>query len=56
MRLIKQYKGYFIREKSNNAYYVFSNICQQNFDPLKSKEECEVFINNLIAKKDVDVS
>lgn len=55
MRLIKAYKGYFIR-KRNNSYYVFSSTCSQNYDPIKSLKDAEVFIDNLIAKKDVDVS
>ncbi len=52
MRLIKNYKGYFIRKRSGNAYYVFSNLCVQHFDPIKSAKEAEEFIDKLIAKKD----
>lgn len=50
MRLIKTHKGYFIRKKSGNAYFVFSSVCQQNFDPIKTLPSAEIFIDNLIAK------
>jgi hypothetical protein len=47
MRLIKTYKNYFIRKKSNNAYFVFSSTKMVSVEPLKSIKECEKLIDKL---------